>query len=130
MKVPQLQYFYVDDVLVVQVHLGRPVSDKVVDMPVIVNDSGLQTVEVPQNQFIACFCGHSCYATVLGTQLLQLRYGSDDGFFDAFCVIFRAPPFVPELSASFWSPRALTPVSARGLLHNFMLRVCGHRHPV
>ena len=24
---------------------------------------------------------------------------------DAFCVIFRAPPVVPELSASFWSPR-------------------------
>ena len=23
------------------------------------------------------------------------------GFFDAFCVILRAPPIVPELSASF-----------------------------
>ena len=35
--------------------------------------------------------------------------------FDAFCVIFRAPPVVPELSASFSSFRALTTVSARGL---------------
>ena len=31
----------------------RPVLDKVVDMPVIVNDS-VSTVEVPQIQFIAC----------------------------------------------------------------------------
>ena len=37
------------------------------------------------------------------------------GFFDAFCVIFRAPPVVPELSASFSSFRALTLMSARGL---------------
>ena len=35
------------------------------------------------------------------------------GFFVAFCAIFRAPPVVPELSASFSSFRALTPVSAR-----------------
>ena len=45
----------------------------------------------------------------------QTLYGSDDGFFDAFCVIFRAPPAMPELSASFSSFRALTAVSARGL---------------
>ena len=38
---------------------------------------------------------------------------------DAFCVIFRAPPAMPELSASFSSSRVLTVVSARGLL-----RVC------
>ena len=37
------------------------------------------------------------------------------GLFDAFCVIFRAPPAMPELSASFSSFRALTAVSARGL---------------
>ena len=41
--------------------------------------------------------------------------GAMKGFFDAFCVIFRAPPVVPELSASFSSFRALTAVSARGL---------------
>ena len=37
------------------------------------------------------------------------------GFFDAFCVIFRAPPVVPELSASFSSFRALTTVSQQRL---------------
>ena len=42
--------------------------------------------------------------------------------FDAFCVIFRAPPVVPELSASFSSFRVLTTVSARGLQ-----RVCRSR---
>ena len=41
--------------------------------------------------------------------------GAMKGFFDAFCVIFRALLVVPELSASFSSFRALTPVSARGL---------------
>ena len=35
--------------------------------------------------------------------------------FDAFCVIFRAPLVVPELSASFSSFRALTTARARGL---------------
>ena len=42
-------------------------------------------------------------------------HGTLLGFFDAFCVIFRAPPVVPELSASFFELRALTAVSARGL---------------
>ena len=54
-------------------------------MLVIVNDSGLQTVEVPQNQFIACFCGHSCYATVWGTvrNFSSCVMGAMMGFFDA-----------------------------------------------
>ena len=70
------------------------------------------TVEVPQNQFIAWFGGHpSSYREGYST----FSIGCDDGFFDAFCVIFRAPPAVPELSASFSSFRALTTVSARGL---------------
>ena len=42
-------------------------------------------------------------------------YDGGEGLFDAFCVIFRAPPVIPELSASFSSFRALTTVSARGL---------------
>ena len=29
------------------------------------------------------------------------------GLFDAFCVIFRAPPVVPELSASFFEPSTM-----------------------
>ena len=41
-----------------------------------------------------------------------------------FSAVFALLRVVPELSASFRSPRALTPVSVRGLLHNFMLRVC------
>ena len=35
----------------------------------------------------------------------NFAYGGDDGLFDAFCVFFRAPPAMPELSASFSSPR-------------------------
>ena len=43
------------------------------------------------------------------------QLGAMNGYFGSFCAIFRAPPVVPELSASFSSLRALTPVSARGL---------------
>ena len=55
------------------------------------------------------------------------------GFLDAFCVMFRAPPVVPELSASFSSFRVLTTVSARGLLAiSFQLLsgsfMCGQTH--
>ena len=42
-------------------------------------------------------------------------YDGNEGFFGAFCAIFRAPPVIPELSASFSSFRVLTTVSARGL---------------
>ena len=51
----------------------------------------------------------------LGTSTLSRWHGDEWGFLDAFCVIFRAPPVVPELSASFSSFRVLTTVSARGL---------------
>ena len=68
------------------------------------------TGEVPQIQFSP--------ATV-DIPVVQQRRGifsrADDGGEDASCVIFRAPPVVPELSASFSSFRALTAVSARGL---------------
>ena len=47
-----------------------------------------------------------------------------DGFFRGFSAVFALLRVIPELSASFRSPRALTLVSAGGLLHNFMLRVC------
>ena len=68
----------------------------------------------------------SCCATETGTR----RYGGGDGAFDAFCVIFRAPPAMPELSASFSSFRALTAVSARGLQLGCQLELwcCGHTH--
>ena len=54
--------------------------------------------------------GHSSCATEKGTRLMKVG----KSFFDAFCVIFRALPVVPELSASFSSFRAVTVVSARG----------------
>ena len=50
--------------------------------------------------------------------------------FSAFLAIFRAPPVVPELSASFRSPRWRRVLRRRGLLHNFMLRVWWHKHPL
>ena len=60
--------------------------------------------------------GHSCCSRETGTQLQAvLGMAAVKEFFDAFCLIFRAPPVVPESSASFRSPRALTPMSARGL---------------
>ena len=73
-------------------------------------------MEVPQNQFIADMVdiparNREGYST--------FSIGVDDGLFDAFCVIFRAPPIVPELSASFPSFRVLTTVSARGLESGF-----------
>ena len=65
---------------------------------------------------IAGDSGHSSCATEKGTRLSALLFMvAVVGFFDAFCVIFRALPVVPELSAIFSSFRALTTVSARGL---------------
>ena len=66
-----------------------------VNVPVIMRDSGK-----PQIQVIANFWWTFQLATETGARHYS---GSDDGFFDAFCVIFRAPPVVPELSASFSS---------------------------
>ena len=42
--------------------------------------------------------------------------GVGGAFFGGIDAFFRAPPVVPELSASFSSQRALTLVSGRGLL--------------
>ena len=59
--------------------------------------------------------GQTSCATVLVLTFSNGGLCGDEWVFDAFCVIFRAPPVVPELSASFSSFRALTTVSARGL---------------
>ena len=73
---------------------------KVADVPAV------QVVMVPQ---VLCGCERPCIPVVqqrLVRSFFQRRYGGGDGaFFDAFCVIFRAPPVIPELSVSFWSPR-------------------------
>ena len=62
--------------------------------------------------------GYGGHSSSQQRQVLDLPVAAMMGLFDAFCVIFRAPPVVPELSASFSSFRALTAVSARGLLAN------------
>ena len=104
-EVPQLQYFFVVDVPVVQVHLGVQSWTRSLTCPLL-STTWFYTVEVPQIQFIACLCGHSSCATQTGTTFPAfLVMAAVMGLFDAFCVIFRAPPVVPELSASFWSPR-------------------------
>ena len=116
-KVPQLHCsFKVADVPVVQVVMVPQVL-VVVNVPVIIQRQVRfsSTAEVPQIQFTArvvdiLLCNRDRYeAFIRGVMVAVI------GFFDAFCVIFRAPPVVPELSASFSSFRALTPVSARGL---------------
>ena len=65
-QVPQLQYFFVVDVPVVQVHLGVQSWTRSLTCPLL-STTGFYTVEVPQIQFIACLCGHSSCATQTGT---------------------------------------------------------------
>ena len=59
------------------------------------------------------------YATFSSCVMVVLK-----GFFDAFCVIFRAPPVVPEVERQFSEPSSTHTCD----LHNFMLRVCEHTH--
>ena len=106
--------------------------DPVVHTPVVCNDSCLVDVlaqfidgshvpvimqrrllsgSAPVSVF-AVDGGHFSCATEKGTRLTALLFMvAAKGFFDACCVIFRAPPVVPELSASFPSFRAPTTVS-------------------
>ena len=125
-QVPQLQYFYVVDVPVVQVYLSCPGLDKVVDKPVIVNDRVLHSGGASNSvhrlfswTFQLCNTDGYDASSIFG-------YGGDEGFFDAFCVIFRAPPVVPELSASFRSPRWRRVLCHRGLLYNETVATCWH----
>ena len=60
-----------------------------------------------QSPWTVQLCNRAWYSTFSNG-----GFGGDEGVFDAFCVIFCAPPVVPELSASFSSFRALTTVSA------------------
>ena len=108
--------FFVVDVPVVQVHLGVQLWTKLLTCPSLCNDRVFHSGGATDT--------YSSSPVYVDIQLCNtdgydvssnFAYGSDDGFFDAFCVIFRAPPAMPELSASFSSLRALTPVSARGL---------------
>ena len=104
-QVPQLQYFFVVDVPVVQVHLGVQFWTRLSTCPSLCKDrvfsqwrchrysSSLVYVDIQ-------FCISDGYDVSS-----NFAYGGDDGLLDAFCVIFRAPPAMPELSASFSSPR-------------------------
>ena len=58
------------------------------------------TVEVPQIQFSVRVVDIPKSSTSN-----RAGYDGDEWFFGAFCAIFRAPPVIPELSASFSSPR-------------------------
>ena len=102
------------DVPVVQVHLGVQLWTKLLTCPSLCNDrvfhSGGATDTVHRLFMWTFSCATNGYDVSS-----NFACGSDDGLFDAFCVIFRAPPAMPELSASFSSLLALTPVSARGL---------------
>ena len=78
-----------------------------VNVPVIIRDSGSAPDSVHR--------GYGAHSSSQQRQVCDLTVAAMMGFSDAFCVIFRAPPAMPELSASFSSFRALTTVSARGL---------------
>ena len=116
-----MQFFFVVDVPVVQVHLGVQSGTRSLTCPLL-STTGFYTVKVPQ-MWIFQLCNTDGYdaSSIFG-------YGGDEGIFDAFCVIFRAPPVVPELSASFWSPRWPTVVGHRGLPMPISTGLCGKTH--
>ena len=108
--------------------IWRPFLDKVVDMPVIVDDmvadhsGGASDTVHRLSRWTFQLCSRWYDASSI------FLYGGDEGVFDAFCVIFRAPLVVPELSASFWSPRWRRVLRRRGLPCQLELWCCGHTH--
>ena len=99
--------------------------DKVVDMPVIVNDSGVAHSRGASD---------SVHRQTPWTLLLwnkrrerifqQWRYGGGEGILSGVSAFFALLRVVPELSASLRSPRRRRVLRCRGPLHHFMLRVC------
>ena len=88
-----------------------------VNVPVILRDSGSAPDSVHR--------GYGGHSSSQQRQVLDLTVAAMMGLYDAFCVIFRAPPVIPELSASFSSFRVLTTVSARGLQRVCQFMNCG-----
>ena len=87
--------------------------------------SVMSTVKVPQIQFIAGVRGHSYCATETGTMFSAVAVmAAMKGFLGLFIPFFALLQVAPELSASFRSPRWRRVLCHRGLLHNFILRVC------
>ena len=74
-----------------------------------------QWKEVPQFQFSPLMVDIPVVQHRRLRRFQHFGYGGDECGFPRIFRIFRAPPVVPELSASFSSFRAHTTVSARGL---------------
>ena len=72
-------------------------SSTVMNVPVIMRDSGCAPDSVHR--------GYGGNSSSQQRQVLDLPVAAMMGLFEAFCVIFRAPPVVPEVSASFSSSR-------------------------
>ena len=104
-KVPQLQRsFQVADVPVVQVVMVPQVHSAVVNVLVNIQRQVCvsSTVEVPQIQFTArvvdiLLCNRDRYAAFIRGVMAGVK-----GLFDAFCVIFRAPPGRPGVERQFF----------------------------
>ena len=94
----------------------------VVDVPVIMQRRFVSTVEVPQIQFIAGVGGHSSSQQRWALGFHSGGYDGDEGFFGLFRPFFALLRVVPDLSASFRTPRWRRVLCHPGLLHNFMLQ--------
>ena len=85
----------------------------------MVNSDPRRLLSIPQNGEVCTVDASSCSVSSRVSHFESGHYFHELSMValmgDAFCVIFRAPPVVPELSASFSSFRVLTTVSARGL---------------
>ena len=68
-------------------------------------EAGVPVVQVVLDSVLRQSRGHSRCATEKSSTSNRAGYDGDEWFFGAFCAIFRAPPVIPELSASFSSPR-------------------------
>ena len=84
---------------------SRPVLDKVVDMPFVVQRQGFSQWRCHRYSSSPVYVDIQLCNTDGYDVSSNFACSGDDGLFDAFCVIFRAPPAMPELSASFSSPR-------------------------
>ena len=82
-----------------------------------------RTLEGASDSVHGAVCGHSSCATETGARAVSALglpvmpvMAAMKGFLAGFFRIFRAPPVVQELSASFWSPRWRRVLFHRGLL--------------
>ena len=83
----------------------RPALDQAVDVPVVVQRQGFSQWRCHRYSSSPVYVDFQLCNTDGYDVSSNFAYSCDDGLFDAFCVIFRAPPAMPELSASFSSPR-------------------------